>query len=92
MPSDCAGIQVLAHMVTGREGSPQDASSFLSKVFQSTDQHLDAFQQLSALFEGIINQQGDWTDAMSRPLFQCPDLCKGLFHAQVTLAAGTTSF
>jgi hypothetical protein len=46
-------------MVTGREASPQDAQSFLSIVFQSTDQHLDSFQQLTTLFEGIVNQQGE---------------------------------
>ena len=54
---------MVANMVTGREASPQDAHSFLSKVFQSTDQHLDAFQQLSAFFEGVVKQQGDWAQA-----------------------------
>ena len=62
---DCAGIQVVANMVTGREASPQDAHSFLSEVFQSTGQHLESFQQLTTLFEGIVKQQGDWTHAMS---------------------------
>ena len=56
---------MVANMVTGREASPQGADSFLSKVFQSTDQHLNAFQQLSALFEGIINQKGDQTPGVS---------------------------
>ena len=52
-------------MVSGRAASPQDAHSLLSKVFQSTDQHLNAFQQLSALFEGIVNQQGEWAHALA---------------------------
>ncbi len=64
-----AGIQVVANMVTGRGASPQEANSFLSKVFQSTDQHLDAFQQLTTFFEGIINQQGDETPGMNWPTF-----------------------
>ena len=53
-------MQVLANIVTGREASPQAADSFLSKVFQTSNQHLDAFEQLTVLFEGIVNQQGEW--------------------------------
>ena len=53
-------------MVTGREASPQDAQSFLSNVFQSTDQHLDSFQQLTYLFEVIVNQQGEWIHAIGK--------------------------
>ncbi|CAL5221153.1 g3292 [Coccomyxa viridis] len=64
-------IQVIANMATGNEASPQEANSFLAKVFQSSGQHLDAFQQLTAFFEGIINQQGvfnqtqDFQEAMA---------------------------
>ena len=45
-------------MVLKREATPEDASSFLSDVFQQTDQHLNSFQSLTTLAEGIATGQG----------------------------------
>ena len=59
-------------MVAGREASPQAANLLLSKVFQTTTQHLDAFQQLTSLFEGIINQQGEWGMPCIETFIKCP--------------------
>lgn len=53
-----AGMGIAANMVLKREAKPEDASSFLSDVFQQTDQHLNAFQSLTTLAEGIASQQG----------------------------------
>ncbi len=58
MSCDYAGMQVVTNMAMGREATPQDANSFLAKVFDSTSQHLDSFQQLSTLFEGLVSHQG----------------------------------
>ena len=53
-----AGMDVTANMVVKREATPEDASSFLSDVFQQTDNHLNIFQSLQTLAEGIASQQG----------------------------------
>ncbi len=45
-------------MVVKREGTPEDAGSFLSDVFQQTDNHLNLFQSLQTLASDIVNQQG----------------------------------
>lgn len=44
-------------MVLRREGTPQDAASFLSEVFDRTAQHLDAFQALTSFAEAANTGQ-----------------------------------
>jgi hypothetical protein len=51
-------MQVTADLILKREATPQDAASFLAKVFDHTEQHLNGFQKMTQLFEGIVRQQG----------------------------------
>ena len=51
-------MQVTADLILKREVTPQDAALFLEKVFDHTEQHLNAFQKMSQLVEGFVRQQG----------------------------------
>ena len=53
-----AGMQVTADLILKREATSQDAASFLAKVFEHTEQHLNGFQKMSQLVEGFVRQQG----------------------------------
>ena len=53
-----AGMQGIADMAVRREATPQDASSFLDRVFQKAGTHLDIFQSLSDFVEGVSTHQG----------------------------------
>ena len=52
------GMQGTADMAVRREATPQDASSFLARVFQKAGAHLDIFQSLSDFVEGVATHQG----------------------------------
>ena len=53
-----AGMQGIADMAVRREATPQDASSFLARVFEKAGHHLDIFQSLSDFVEGVATHQG----------------------------------
>ena len=61
-------------MVVKREATPEDASSFLSEVFQQTDNHLNMFQSLQTFAQGIASQQGKPT-------------CRSLKHLRTQMEA-----
>ncbi|CAK0786938.1 hypothetical protein CVIRNUC_010152 [Coccomyxa viridis] len=51
-------MQGTADMAVRREATPQDASSFLARVFEKAGHHLDLFQSLSDFVGGVANHQG----------------------------------
>ena len=82
-------MQVTADLIIKREATPQDAASFLAKVFDHTEQHLNGFQKMTQLFEGIVRQQGK--EGACTPKQLSARMCYNLSQALPALVMGILS-